>query len=364
MPKYSLTTIATAAAVILAVMWARTPNPEKWALKPQPAGKDNHPACPDGTDSVAIFFGATSMLGRYIVSTWREKSPKTCVVSYARSRCADCHVNIKGDLRDTMHVERVFQSYNADMVLTAVKPPLLGITYDVYLTLNFYSMAELVRIAKESGVKRFLHVSSIAASSHYVHHHMSTETTPQPKLTEYKAPYDVSKRLGEEVVLRAHSDEFTTVSIRVSGIIGGDGDPYDVYRMPFIPSFSCPHVIDSNFAGNIADALHVVDETMKSTPSVGGQFYYYTGEHLSESDVADLIGEARGKPVIRLPFAILETIIKVWSWARVDHTVYSNLDLMKMAVIEQTFDQSKFFSTFHFTPSYTVREAVMKLYKK
>ena len=156
---------------------------------------------------------------------------------------------------------------------------------------------------------------------------------------------------------------FVTVSIRVSGIIGGEGDPYDVYRLPFIPSFSCPHVIDSNYAGNIAEALHVVDETLKTNPNAGGQFYYYTGEHLSESEVADLIGEARGKTVIRFPFAILETLIKVWSWARYDHSVYSNLDLMKMAVIEQTFDQTKFFSTFPYKPTYTMREAIMKLYK-
>ena len=68
-------------------------------------------------------------------------------------------------------------------------------------------MAELTRVAKEAGVKRFVHVSSIAASSHYVNHHMSDENTPQPLLPDYKAGYDVSKRLGEEVVLRSHDPD-------------------------------------------------------------------------------------------------------------------------------------------------------------
>ena len=39
---------------------------------------------------------------------------------------------------------------------------------------------------------------------------MSTEEFPQPTLTEYEAPYDVSKRLGEDFVLAQHSAGFST----------------------------------------------------------------------------------------------------------------------------------------------------------
>ena len=126
------------------------------------------------------------------------------------------------------------------------------------------------------------------------------------------------------------------MSIRTSGIIGGEGDPYDYQRtFPFIPTFDTPAVIDSNYAGNIADALKVVDATLKASPAVGGQFYYYTGEHLGESEQAQIISEVTGKPLLRIPYSLLEFAVDAWLWIRWDWSVYSTLDLLRMAVVEQ-----------------------------
>ena len=83
-----------------------------------------------------MFFGGTSMLGRYIIDAWLEDD-SVCLINFGRSKCPRCHVNVKGDLRDADHVVRTFEAYDIDTVVTAVKPPLLGIEYNAYLELNY-----------------------------------------------------------------------------------------------------------------------------------------------------------------------------------------------------------------------------------
>jgi nucleoside-diphosphate-sugar epimerase len=123
------------------------------------------------------------MLGRYIVESYRRDST-ICLINYGRSKCKNCHINIKGDLRDTRHVERVLDAFNITTVLTSVKPPLMGIHYRDYVELNMLSMLELVKLAKAKNVRHFLYVSSIAAASHYIPHYMATEDDPKPLYTD------------------------------------------------------------------------------------------------------------------------------------------------------------------------------------
>jgi len=323
----------------------------------------DHLKCPEHTTQTMVIFGGTSMLGKYIVDSFvRDKS--LCLVNYGRSKCAQCSVNVKGDLRDTRHVERIVDHFKADTVLTSVKPPLLGIHYKVYIELNLLSMLELIKSAKKHGVRNFLYVSSIAASSHYINHTMSDESLEQPKFTDYEAPYDVSKRVAEDFLLAQHEPGiFNTIAIRTSGIIGGEGDPYFYFRLPFIVTFNLPAVVDSNYAANIGDALVVVFKTLQKNPQLGGQFYYYTGEHNPERMLAEYAAAGSGKPILELPIWLLYAVIEWWSWSRWEHNIYTTLDLLRMAVIPQNFDQSKFHGAFpDFKPKYTMKQAMVELY--
>lgn len=319
--------------------------------------------CPTSTKETTIIFGGTSMLGRYIVDTYK-KDKNICLINFGRSKCKKCDVNVKGDLRDTRHVYHLFENFKPTTVLASVKPPLLGIHYKVYIELNLMAMLELVKAAKVSGVKHFIYVSSIAAGSHYLPHHNSPESEEKPFYTDYEAPYDVSKRVAEDRILELHEEgKFNTIAIRTSGIIGGEGDPYDYFRLPFIISFNTPHIIDSNYAANIGDALYVVDRTLKKNPKLGGEMYYYTGEHNSENTVATYVSEAAKKPIVELPYELMQLAIEWWTWARWDPNVYNTLDLMRMAVVPQTFDQSKFHKSFpDFKPKYTMKQAMQNLY--
>ncbi|GBG33628.1 3 beta-hydroxysteroid dehydrogenase/Delta 5--_4-isomerase [Hondaea fermentalgiana] len=361
-----LLTAANVLAVLVAIVgyqWTQIRPKVDWT----PAPVQEFEACPADTESTTIMFGATSMLGKYIVESFRRDA-RICVVNFGRSKCKNCHINVKGDLRDTRHVHRALDAYAPDTVLTSVKPPLEGMHYKVYIELNLLSMLELIKAAKSKGVQQFIYVSSIAAASHFIAHNDTSEADPQPYYTDYEAPYDVSKRVAEDALLAAHEEGvFSTVSVRTSGIIGGPSDPYNFYyaSFPFVPSFDTPAVVDINYAGNIGDALYVVHETLRKTPNVGGKFYYYTGEHMSEQRQAEITAAARGVPVLTLPYWLLEGIIDVGQFLRFEHNIYNIVDMFRMAVIPQQFDNSAFFEAFpDFKPRYTMEEAIQRVYKK
>lgn len=134
-------------------------------------------------------------------------------------------------------------------------------------------------------------------------------------------------------------------------------------RYPILFGFEPePPLIDSNYAGNIADALVVVYKTMKVNQSVTGRFYYYTGEPTSETEKIKVIAEKQNKLLVILPLWLLQTVKDVWHYVRWDPDVYTQVDLIRMALIEQTFDQTLFLETFQFNPKYSMNSTLQLLY--
>lgn len=303
------------------------------------------------------------MLGKYIMQSFAEDT-SLCTVAVGRSKCKTCTHSIKGDLRDMARIEKIIDHFQPETIMTAVKPPLLAMHYRTYIELNLLAMIELGRLAKGHGVRDFIYVSSIAASGHYHTHTMAKESDPQPKYTEYQAPYDISKRVSEDALLAMHEEGvFNVVSIRTSGIIGGKGDPYDYMRWPVLMQVvPDPPTIDCDYAGNIADMLYVVFTSLRANPALGGEFYYYTGEHLPESVKTTQVAEMTGKRVVHVPRWICDVFVDWWHWARWDPHTYSSLDLIRMGFVGQTFDQSKFYAAFDFKPKYTMAQALEQLY--
>ena len=61
---------------------------------------------------------------------------------------------------------------------------------------------------------------------------MCSEKSPQPLLHEYRSPYDLTKRMGEDLVLNYNSVDLQTVSLRVGGIISNNNDTITQYFRP------------------------------------------------------------------------------------------------------------------------------------
>lgn len=357
--------LSAAALVVLvaciAFQWTQQPPRVDWSPTSVTTLSEQ---CPPHTTPVLVF-GATSMLGKYIMERFREER-NLCLISFARSSCSVCNINIKGNMKDVRFVDRVLEHYKPKTVLTSVKPPLMGVHYRTYIELNMLAMMELAKLSKKHNVENFIYVSSIAAAGHYHEHSLATESDEQPYYTEYEAPYDVSKRVAEDFILGLHeTDVFNTISIRTSGIMGGAGDPYDEFHTaPILFSFEPPAPpVDCNHAANIADALYIVYDTMLQRPEVGGQFYYYTGYHCDEAAKAQLLSERTGKYHFKIPHKWVMDWLPWLFWAKWDPHQYTYVDMVRMgATIQQTFDQSKFHAAFPaFKAKYSLEQA-MDLY--
>eukprot|EP00924_Labyrinthula_sp_SR-Ha-C_P004431 snap_masked-scaffold_89-processed-gene-0.32-mRNA-1 protein AED:1.00 eAED:1.00 QI:0/-1/0/0/-1/1/1/0/390 len=322
----------------------------------------NAPLCPSSsTSNKILLFGGTSMLGSYLVDEIQSEYPDHCLINYNRRPCEKCSVSIKGDIRDSTFIHQVFNSYKPKIVFVAIKPELEGSTYQEFIEVNFLALKEITDIAEASGVNKFIHVSSIAAASHYIPHHFADETFPTPNLTEYKAGYDISKRLIEDYILGKNSNKFQTLALRVSGIIGGSGDPFLHHRLPgFLVTFNNPIILDYGFAGNIAQALVLASKKLDYSNS--GKFYYYTGDSFLENVTAKYLEEITGKYLLEIPVWALHTFLDIWDVIRPTYKVYSFVDLLNCAQVEQTFSSEKFIRTFGFKPRYTLKEALQNLY--
>lgn len=363
------------------------------------------------------------MLGKYIVKSFHQHAPnqregltdlnstlfsEACIVSYARSTCKGCDVNIKGDVRDTRLLLRVFSFYTPETVITAIKPPLLHMHYRRYIEINLFSMVHIIDAAKGFRVKNFIYISSIAAAGHYFEHDNTKETDEimmldrsgdskqvgrsqglqrssisgshgskrsRPFYTDFEAPYDASKRFSEDYLLNQQDDEigFNVIAIRIGGVLGGTNDPYILHRWPILVDFDPPTPeISSNYAGNTADAVMIVykrlaalyaDPKQKKKCEFCGSFYYLTGERLTEHDKAKIISETTNKFLIVVPRRWLEMALDFLHYMRFDPHSYWLLDFGRMGLVKQTFDDSLFRQIFpEYEPKVTIKQALRLLY--
>eukprot|EP00924_Labyrinthula_sp_SR-Ha-C_P004725 maker-scaffold_1-snap-gene-9.17-mRNA-1 protein AED:0.24 eAED:0.24 QI:0/0/0/0.5/1/1/2/0/351 len=330
-----------------------------------PSSLNNFDPCPENKETVLIF-GATSMLGKYVVENFNSHTKDICLISYSRSVCKECTLTVRGDFRDARLIQKVLDFYKPKTLITSVKPPLLNTHYKIYIEVNLLSMIQLINAYKEFSIEqneavRFIYVSSIAAAGHYFEHSNAKESDPKPFYTDYEAPYDVSKRFAEDYLLNAATENFQVLSLRIGGVIGGKGDPYDYMRWPILFKIDpAPAPIDSNYAGNIAEALWVI---YNSGTRGFGRFYYYTGEPLTETEKINIVQEVTGKPIVSFGYDFVSMVVDLWFRFKWDPNSYTDVDLYRMGLVAQSFDQTLFFNTFpEFKPIMSLAKSVRLIY--
>jgi len=195
--------------------------------------------------SAVVVVGGAGCLGRAIVRRWLtqlEVSKGTAdshprVVSVDRRPNESADENILADLCNVDAVERlVFGGYSVESMIVAVKPPLVGPAYQDFIEVNMSAICELAHLAEKHCVRQFVYASSIACANHWVHHVEAKESdaASNPRLTDLRSPYDLSKQVAERFILLQHKAEgMRTVSIRLGGLYGEDDDPYWNRRLPF-----------------------------------------------------------------------------------------------------------------------------------
>ncbi len=256
--------------------------------------------------------GATGFLGRYVVDALLARGMEVVGVVRAPDRVPELRDRIelrKADLTEPTTLAPALRGVHA-LVSNAALFSLAESNWELHQRINLEGTRSLLLAAADAGVRRVVHVSSVAVYKG-MPREPATETFRQ--WSEADRPgrtsaYAISKALSEQLAWRvAKEHELALSTVRPSAIYGAfDPNFTRVLRrwlsMPLVPVpvlARWPFV----YAGDVASA---VAESLLRGASVG-HAYNTAGDALSPWDVAEAFYEAGGSPRrlrIPIPFPI------------------------------------------------------------
>jgi dihydroflavonol-4-reductase len=172
-------------------------------------------------------------------------------------------------------------------------------SFDNLYKINVEGTKNLVETAKEAGVKRFIHFSSIHALEHKPLDKAMDET--RPLSLGSGMPYERTKAMAEEWIIGQQEKNFDVIRMHPTAILG----PFD-FKPSYVGQFiirlyngSLPGLIRGGY--NWVDVRDICDATCNAVEKgEGGEGYILSGEWKSVVDFALLFEEATGKKTVRL----------------------------------------------------------------
>ncbi len=123
---------------------------------------------------------------------------------------------IKGDIRDQALLKKSLAGCDAVIHLACVSnDPSFELNPELGKSINYDAFTPLVQIARDSGVRRFIYASTSSVYGIKEEDNVA-EDLPLEPLTDYSK----FKALGEEILQRFQSPDFTTVAIRSATVCG------------------------------------------------------------------------------------------------------------------------------------------------
>eukprot|EP00930_Biecheleria_cincta_P044862 TRINITY_DN30906_c0_g1_i2.p1 TRINITY_DN30906_c0_g1~~TRINITY_DN30906_c0_g1_i2.p1 ORF type:complete len:487 (-),score=48.65 TRINITY_DN30906_c0_g1_i2:428-1888(-) len=348
-------------------------------------------------ETAVCVVGGAGLLGRYLIRRWADKleeeaartgQPKPRLLSVDLRANPGADLSVLADLREPAVLEQnLFAKYAVRDMIVAVKPPLVGPSYQFFMELNVAGVCDLAKLAEKHQVGTFVYVSSLACTDHWASKINCSETDPEanPPLSQLRSPYDLSKRMAEEFILRMHSSTgMRTLSIRIGGIYGDDDDQYWNRRIPFNLSLEVSNVpgaplMDSNYIENVTEGLLRATCRLSSDASVGGRYYFYTigDRHATQQELGVLMAAKAGRIHIQVSPAIGPYLFQVLavlsslplqgpSWpfgqpagrAVEPKPYFTTCSMSRMGFFNMTFDNTLFRKTFGYSHLFTTEEAI------
>ena len=125
-------------------------------------------------------------------------------------------IQIKGDIRDRCLLEREIPGTDALIHLACISnDPSFELDPELGKSINYDAFFPLVKISKESGVRRFVYASTSSVYGIKKEENVTEDLNLEP-LTDYSK----YKALCEDVLLKEQSPKFTTVVIRPATVCG------------------------------------------------------------------------------------------------------------------------------------------------
>lgn len=251
--------------------------------------------------------GASGQLGRRLVGRLCEKQYN--VRAHYRSRekagkyCPEGVEPVYGDLNKPDWLDNAIEG--ADYVIhCAAWVSLRPGDYDLMHKINVDGTRAVLDSCQKAGVKRMVHISSVAAVGASRDGQTLDENT-RYNLDHLKIPYFKTKRLAEEIALKSQSNELDVIVVNPSIMISMPGGEILEEKLKRIPR-KLPVYFD--FGLNLVLTEDVVDGIILAIKKGrGGQRYIFGGENVNTEHAFELAYKYLGlkKPAIKISAKLL-----------------------------------------------------------
>ncbi len=208
---------------------------------------------------------------------------------------------IKGDLRDTALLRRIVPGCDAVIHLACISnDPSFELDPALGKSINYDAFVDLVKISKDSGVRRFIYASS--SSVYGIKEEQDvTEDLPLEPLTDYSK----YKALCEEVLMRERAPGFAVLTIRPSTVCGYSPR----LRLDLTVNILTNHAINNRvikvFGGeqmrpniHIDDMVRVYLEALKwPAAAIDGRIYNVGYHNFKVREIADMVRHVIGEDI-------------------------------------------------------------------
>ena len=208
---------------------------------------------------------------------------------------------IKGDIRDRHLLQKIMPGCDAVIHLACISnDPSFELDPDLGRSINYDAFVDLVEVAKDVGVKRFIYASS--SSVYGIKETESvTEDLPLMPLTDYSR----YKAMCEEVLLSQREPGFTTLVLRPATVCGYSPRQ----RLDLVVNILTTHAVHNDrikvFGGrqkrpniHIQDMTNLYLKSLQwSDELIDGQIFNAGYENHTLWEIADMVRETVGKSV-------------------------------------------------------------------
>ena len=220
--------------------------------------------------------GGGGFLGGAIVKQLLERGD--AVRSFSRSFYAELAAmgveQIQGDLSDTIAVERACKDMNT-VFHAAAKPGVWG-NYSDYFKTNVTGTENVITACKKCNVSKLVYTSSPSVIFNGTNMEGVDESAPYPD--KFHTPYQKTKALAEQNVVRAASESLMTIVLRPH-LIWGPKDNHLVPRIiarakRLVRVGNGKNLIDTIYIDNAAEAHILAADRLEENHTLSGNIYF------------------------------------------------------------------------------------------
>jgi len=208
---------------------------------------------------------------------------------------------IKGDIRDRGLLKKVVLGCDSVIHLACISnDPSFELDPELGKSINYDAFVDLVKVARDGGVKRFVYASSSSVYGIKEEADVTEDLSLKP-LTDYSK----YKALCEEVLLRERAPGFTVLVLRPSTVCGYSPR----VRLDLTVNILTNHAINNGvikvFGGeqmrpniHMDDMVRVYQEALQwPAAAIDGKIYNVGYQNYKVRDIADMVREVIGSQV-------------------------------------------------------------------